>query len=171
MRRGRTLLWAAALLSLLAGCSSSQQPTREELTRRYQEAITAHGGEMVEYNPVITEFDPEDTRSSLALESLGLEEGDAEAFGISMSMMNTQAYTIAAVMPAQGREDTVKEALQGYVDRQRSNFEFYLPDQYQVAQDARLETLEDGTVLLVMCQDSDQVLTDIRGELEQGDRS
>ena len=65
----------------------------------------------------------------------------------------------------------MKEALQGYVDRQRSNFEFYLPDQYQVAQDARLETLEDGTVLLVMCQDSDQVLTDIRGELEQGDRS
>ena len=60
----------------------------------------------------------------------------------------------------------VREALQGYVDRQRSSFEFYLPDQYQVAQDARLETLEGGTVLLVMCQDADQVLEAIRSDLE-----
>ena len=114
----------------------------------------------------LTEFDPEDTRTSLALETLGLEEGDAEAFGVSMSMMNTQAYAIAAVLPAQGREEAVEEALQGYVDRQRSSFEFYLPDQYQVAQDARLETLEGGTVLLVMCQDADQVLEAIRSDLE-----
>ena len=170
MRRGTALLGVAALLAALlaalAGCSPGQEPTAEEWTRRYREAITAHGGEMAEYNPVVTEFDPEDTRTSLALETLGLEEGDAEAFGVSMSMMNTQAYAIAAVLPAQGREEAVEEALQGYVDRQRSSFEFYLPDQYQVAQDARLETLEGGTVLLVMCQDADQVLEAIRSDLE-----
>ena len=39
--------------------------------------------------------------------------------------------------------------------------------QYQVAQGARLETLEDGTVLLVMCQDGDAVFEAIRGELER----
>ena len=166
MRRGTALLGVAALLAALAGCSPGQEPTAEEWTRRYRETITAHGGEMAEYNPVVTEFDPEDTRTSLALETLGLEEGDAEAFGVSMSMMNTQAYAIAAVLPAQGREEAVEEALQGYVDRQRSSFEFYLPDQYQVAQDARLETLEGGTVLLVMCQDADQVLEAIRSDLE-----
>ena len=53
------------------------------------------------------------------------------------------------------------------MDRQQSSFELYLPDQYQVAQEAQLETLEDGTVLLVMCQDSGEVFEAIRGELER----
>ena len=81
--------------------------------------------------------------------------------------MGGTAYGIAAVRPVQGKTDAVREALQGYVDRQQSSFEFYLPDQYQVAQGARLEALEDGTVLLVMCQDGDAVFEAIRGELER----
>ena len=95
------------------------------------------------------------------------QEEDVEAFGASVSVMNTQAYAIAAVQPAQDREENVREALQGYINRQQSNFQFYLPDQYQVAQNARLETLSDGTVLLVMCQDADNVFDSIRAELEQ----
>ena len=168
MRGTCALLWSGALLlSLLSGCSGGgADRTPEEWTELYQQAIPAHGGEMVEYNPVISTFDPEDGRASLALESLGLKKEDVEAMGVSASVMNTQAYAIAAVLPVQGRESAVQEALQGYIERQQSSFEFYLPDQYQVAQDARLDTLEDGTVLLVMCSDADQVFQNIRGELE-----
>ena len=72
-------------------------------------------------------------------------------------MMNVKAYGIAAVMPADGREEAVKEALQGFIDRQKSSFETYLADQYAVAESARLETLSDGTVLMVMCEDQDTV--------------
>ena len=46
---------------------------------------------------------------------------------------------------------------QGYIGRTKSSFEMYLADQYEVAENARLETLEDGTILLVMCQDQDTV--------------
>ena len=150
MKKRAALLCAAALaLAALTGCSGREpERTAEEWTDLYVQAITNHGGEMVEYNPVISRFDPEDGASALALESLGLAEEDVEAFGASVSLMNTQAYGIAAVRPVQGKTDAVREALQGYVDRQQSSFEFYLPDQYQVAQEARLETLEDGTVLL-----------------------
>lgn len=169
MKKRAALLCAAALaLAALTGCSGREpERTAEEWTDLYVQAITNHGGEMVEYNPVISRFDPEDGASALALESLGLAEEDVEAFGASVSVMNTQAYAIAAVRPVQGKTDAVREALQGYVDRQQSSFEFYLPDQYQVAQEARLETLEDGTVLLVMCQDGDAVFEAIRGELER----
>ena len=165
MKKRAALLCAAALaLAALTGCSGREpERTAEEWTDLYVQAITNHGGEMVEYNPVISRFDPE----ALALESLGLAEEDVEAFGASVSVMNTQAYAIAAVQPVQGKTDAVREALQGYVDRQQSSFELYLPDQYQVAQGARLETLEDGTVLLVMCQDADTVFEAIRGELER----
>ncbi len=167
MKRTGFLIAAAVLSAALAGCSSGSERTAEEWSQRYAQAIANHGGEMVEYNPVIQKVDPEDTRSALALESLGLKEEDMEAFGASVSVMNTQAYAIAAVRPSQGKEETVQEALQGYIDRQKSNFEFYLPDQYQVAESARLDTLEDGTVLLVMCSDADQVFEAIQTELEQ----
>ena len=168
MKKRAALLCAAALaLAARPGCSGREpERTAEEWTDLYVQAITNHGGEMVEYNPVISRFDPEDGASALALESLGLAEEDVEAFGASVSVMNTQAYAIAAVQPVQGKTDAVREALQGYVDRQQSSFEFYLPDQYQVAQEAQLETLEDGTVLLVMCQDADTVFEAIRGDLE-----
>ena len=160
-RRGGLVLAAALLTVILSGCSNGAERSREEWTTLYQQAI------MVEYNPVISAFDEETAGAGLALESLGLQEEDVEAFGASVSVMNTQAYAIAAVQPAQDREENVREALQGYIDRQQSNFQFYLPDQYQVAQNARLETLSDGTVLLVMCQDADNVFDSIRAELEQ----
>ena len=168
MRRSCTLLWSGILLlSALTGCSSGgSDRTASEWTTLYQEAIAAHGGEMVEYNPVIQKFDPEDTVSTLALESLGLAEEDVEAMGVSTSVMNTQAYAIAAVQPAEGKEEAVREALQGYISRQQSNFEFYLPDQYEVAQNAKLDTLSDGTVLLVMCPDADQIFQAIQEDLE-----
>ena len=81
-------------------------------------------------------------------------------------MMNVKAYGIAAVMPAEGKEEAVKEGLQGFIDRQKSSFETYLADQYAVAESARLETLEDGTVLMVMCEDQDTVFDGIRAAIE-----
>ena len=52
----------------------------------------------------------EEDMSGMVLESMGLNQEDMTAFGISMSLMNVQAYGIAAVMPAEGREEAVKEA-------------------------------------------------------------
>ena len=82
-----------------------------------------------------------------------------------MSMMNVKAYGIAAVMPAEGKEEAVTEALQGYIDRQQQSFETYLADQYEVAKNARLETLEDGTVLMVMCEDQDTIFDGISSSI------
>ena len=112
MKKMCARLWAGALLLVfLSGCSSKGEGrTAEEWTELYQQVITEHGGEMVEYNPVISRFDAEDGTSALALSSLGLEEGDVEAFGASVSVMNTQAYAIAAVQPAEGREEAVQTA-------------------------------------------------------------
>lgn len=159
----KILAFALALTMMaLAGCSgagSSSAPaekTPEELTALYADAITANGGEMVEYNPVMSES-KEDDGSAFLLETMGLKVEDMTAFGISVSMMNVKAYGIAAVMPAEGKEETVKSALQSYIDTQKMNFEFYLADQYEVASNARLETLEDGTILMVICEDQDTV--------------
>lgn len=157
----KILAFALALTMMaLAGCSGAAsapaEKTPEELTTLYADAITANGGEMVEYNPVMSEA-KEDDGSAFLLETMGLKAEDMTAFGISVSMMNVKAYGIAAVMPAEGKEETVKSALQSYIDTQKMNFEFYLADQYEVASNARLETLEDGTILMVICEDQDTV--------------
>ena len=101
-----------------------------------------------------------------AITTRGLKEEDMTAFGVSGSMMSVKAYGIAAVMPAEGKEEAVKEGLQGFIDKQKTIFETYLADQYAVAENARLETLEDGTVLMVMCEGSDTVFDQIRTAIE-----
>ena len=78
-----------------------------------------------------------------------------------------KAYGIAAVYPADGREEQVKTSLSAFIDQQRQNFQQYLVDQYEIAQDARLETLSDGTILMVMCEDQDGVFDSIRASIEE----
>lgn len=171
----KKILTLALVLALavtgLSGCSGNGGTTSdkspEELAQLYHTAITDNGSEMVEYNPVITEK-KEDDGSAMLLEMLGLDTGDMTAFGISASMMNVKAYAIAAVMPAEGKGDAVKEGLQGYIDQQKSSFEMYLADQYEVAKNARLETLEDGTILMVMCEDQDTVFDAISAAIQAG---
>lgn len=172
MKRILSLSLALMLaLSLLTGCggtaAESQAPekTPEELTTLFADAITANGGEMVEYNPVIS-ASKEDDGSAFLLETMGLKPEDMTAFGISASMMNVKAYGIALVRPAQGKEDTVKEALQGFIDTQKTNFEMYLADQYEIAKAARLETLSDGTLLMVMTENQDTVFDAIKDAVE-----
>ena len=156
---------AVMALTLLVGCaggstggSSAGAKTPEELKTLYTDANTANGGEMVEYNPVFSEATEE---NAMLLEMLGLKEEDMMAFAASVSMMNVKAYGIAAVMPAEGKTEAVREALQGFIDQKQMEFEFYLADQYDVAKNARLETLEDGTVLMVVCEDQDTVFDNI----------
>lgn len=151
------------MLSVVTGCSSSKpvEKTPEELTTLYAEAITANGGEMVEYNPVISEA-KEDDGSAFLLEMLGLNPEDMTAFGVSTSMMNVKAYGIAAIRPAEGKEESITSALQAFIDLQKMNFEMYLADQYDIACAAKLETLEDGTVLMVMCEGQDEVFEAIK---------
>ena len=52
--------------------------------------------------------------------------------------------------------------VQGVIDLQQMNFEMYLPDQYDIACNAKLETLEDGTILMVMSPDQDQIFESIK---------
>ena len=52
------------------------------------------------------------------------------------------------------------------IDLQLQNFEFYLADQYDVAKAAKLETLSDGTILMVMCEGSDTVFNAIKTAIE-----
>lgn len=167
MKRTFSLILLPILL--LAGCSAkpASQLTAQERTELYRSAIQdARDQDANDAYPIITS--DTDDMAPLLLELMGLSAGDMSAYAISASAMNVRAYGVAAVYPAEGRDEAVKEALQGFVDRQKQNFEQYLADQYDIAANARLETLEDGTILLVMCDGQDEVFTAIRSAVEAG---
>lgn len=171
MKRILTLTLAAALLlSALAGCSgggsqeSQAVKTPEEYTAAYQAAIEgARDDEMNEAVPVITATD--DQMADLVLPMVGITSDNAAAFAVAVSPMNIRAYGIVAVLPAEGKSEEVHEGLQGFIDQQKQSFEQYLADQYDIANAARLETLDDGTILLVMCEDQDTVFDAIQDAL------
>ncbi len=158
-------LTLAALVGCTGGGGAVSDKTPEELAKLYDTAITENGGEMVQYNPVFTEA-KEDDGSAMILEAMGLNADDLTALGVSASMMNVKAYAIVAVMPAAGKADGVKEALQSYIDQQKASFETYLVDQYEIAKSAKLETLEDGTILMIMCEDQDTVFDGIAAAIQ-----
>ena len=171
MKRILTLTLAAALLlSARAGCpgggsqESQAVKTPEEYTAAYQSAIEgARDDEMNEAVPVITSTD--DQMADLVLPMVGITSDNAAAFAVAVSPMNIRAYGIVAVLPAEGKSEEVQEGLQGFIDQQKQSFEQYLADQYDIANAARLETLDDGTILLVMCEDQDIVFDAIQDAL------
>lgn len=170
MKRICALLLGLCLV--LSGCGGKEQGTAaktpEELAKSYETAITgARDNEMNEYFPVTTNaagMDPTEEEMTFAM--LGFTPEDVEAYGLSMSLMNVNAYAIVAAKPAKDKEETVKTGLEGYIENQKSSFERYLEDQYEIASNAKLETLDDGTVLLVMCDGQDAVFDSIKSALE-----
>lgn len=119
---------------------------------------------MVEYNKPVTSG--EDETAEMVLSLLGVAEEDMESFAISLSGMNIKAYAIALIMPAADKAEAVLESVNAYVATQQQSFETYLADQYEIAKNAKVETLEDGTILLVMTENGDKVYDAIVGALE-----
>ena len=163
-------LSALLLLSALAGCggqgesSGDAAKTPEEYTQAYQSAIeSARDQEMNEAIPVITST--EDEMASMVLPMVGVTDENAAAFAVAVSPMNIKAYGVAAILPAEGKSEEVLEGVNAFVEQQKQNFQQYLMDQYDIANAAKVETLEDGTILLVMCEDQDTVLESIKTAL------
>ena len=90
--------------------------------------------------------------------------------GVKLPLLNQPQNlpAVAAIYPAADKSETVLKGLNAFVDMQKQNFEMYLADQYEIASNARVETLEDGTILMVMCEGQDDVFTAIKTAVEAG---
>lgn len=170
MKKAFSLILASVLLvSSLAACTSggdNQDLSVEDRTTLYQNAV--EGARDEQANTDMGLMVTGDEVPDIIFELLGVSKDDMSAYALSVSAMNVQAYGIAVIYPAAGKSDAVLEGLNGFVEQQKQNFNMYLMDQYDIANAAKVATLEDGTVVLVMCENQDEVFASIQSAIEAG---
>lgn len=169
MKRILALLFTGIFsLALLAGCSggssSNTASKTPATTQDYVDAITSSRSdeENEAYNIITNETGDDD---QMLLSFFGVAKEDMTNYAISMSMINIKSYGIAIVMPGEGKAQTILDAANAFVEMQQNAQENYLPDQYAIAKAAIVKQLDSGEVVLVMCEDSSTVLSNIEKAL------
>ena len=167
---------------MLAACGAPASSSSTQEKDYVQAIINARSSEENENDAIYTwktggtvslglnpyDVSDEDAASTvpMMLSTLGLEEDMLSEYAMSMSLMNVRAYAVGIFVPAEGRAEDVQAALESYVAAQRSAFEQYLQDQYTIAQNAVIETLPGGEVMLVMSEDAAQTAQALRDALK-----
>jgi len=184
MKRIGIFLLAAVCCLALFGCGGSSSPAASDTGRDYAQIVhNARGEDFNEafaiYTPdgkggyaaidgYASELDDDGRRAQaeMLFQMLNLRQEDVTDYALSVSLMNTQSYAVAIVRPAEGKTDTVRTALQTYIDGQKQAMEQYLPDQYEIAGAAKVAVTPTGEVVLVCCEDSDTVLASLESALK-----
>ena len=187
LKRILAALLAGAALLALAGCSAaSGKPaaSSESKPKDYTQILhDARSEEDNEYYMIFTkgedgkftaqygyskDYEPDqlnDEVANMMMPMLNLEDDMVEDFAASLSTMMVQSYGVAIVRPAAGKTQDVVDALNAYVESEQQSMEHYLEDQYQIAKQAKVETVPSGEVVLVCCEDSDTVLANLKKAL------
>ncbi len=161
MKRHTLLALVFFCIFLFVGCSKTD--SHNQSSQNYAEILVA-SRPLADKTPVIT--NPKQDTFGL-LELYDLAEDTMQQYAISFSAMNNKAYGIAIVMPKEGKTDLIVEKLHAMIESCKNAFRNYLPDEYEIAQDAKLKIVESGEVVLAMCKDDDVVLENIMAALQQ----
>ena len=157
----RLLSLVLALLLVCTGCSS--RPLTDIEPRQDYAAILRQFLPASSQMTILT--DPsQDTYGLLELDEL--TDQLMEQFAITLSPSNNTPYALAIILPEAGQQETLLEKLQALVEQKQLVYRDYLPKEYAIAADAKLETMDTGEVVLAMCPDSDEVMEEIRQQLE-----
>ena len=157
----RLLSLVLALLLVCTGCSS--RPLTDIEPRQDYAAILRQFLPASSQMTILT--DPSQGTYGL-LELYELTDQLMEQFAITLSPSNNTPYALAIILPEAGQQETLLEKLQALVEQKQLVYRDYLPKEYAIAADAKLETMDTGEVVLAMCPDSDEVMEEIRQQLE-----
>lgn len=181
MKKCTAALAALALCLGLAGCGAASSSASQAQPVDYTQAIVdarsdtdnerdilaAKAGEdaAYTYNPQEMPAEEAAPQAEMVLMTLGLEPAQLDEYACSVSLMNVQAYAVGIFRPAEGEAEAVQAALETYVSSIQQSFQNYLPDQYEIAKGAKVQTLGTGEVVLALCEDASGVLSAIEDRL------
>lgn len=98
-------------------------------------------------------------------EVAGLDAEKLESYFVAFSPVNIKADTIAFFEVKDSADiEAVKEGAQKIIDNRKTGF--YLPDQNEVAENAKIEVYEDKYVVMVMTTEQDGVIATFESFLQ-----
>ena len=162
MKKLIALLLACTLALSLAACGGGEaaSTTAKDFKQILTDSRTAEDNENI---AIVTS--PEEDEYGL-MELYGLDPALMERYAVSISPVNLVAHAVMIVQPTSSGAEDVKKAMQGFIEKQLASFKDYLPDQYAVAEAAKLENGPSGELILVMCEDADAVMSSIQTALK-----
>ncbi len=118
-------------------------------------------GMQTPHNPLeLTEEDLQ-MNAEMILQSAAFDIENCESYAFSVAGTMVNAYGVGIFYPKEGAEQSVKESLEGFVLQKQSDFENYLPDQYEVAQNGIVEQTSSGALILVVAPNASEVFSAI----------
>lgn len=141
MKKILSIVMALALsLTLFTACSNSGEAEAtydvNEVVTKINEAVpVAMSGEVTEEYLTVM---------------MGINMEDVVSYAGLMSMANVSSDCLIVIEAAEGKIDTIKEALETTKANITSSFELYLPDQYEKAQAGRVVVKGNYAVLAIL---------------------
>ena len=80
---------------------------------------------------------------------LSIEETDVEEFLMKMPTMMVQSDTYIIVKPVDGKEEVVENALNEYMTKLENQWSTYLPEQYELVKNRKVEKIGDYLIYIV----------------------
>ena len=166
MKKTLSLLLVCLLaVGLLAACGGGKAATGS--TVDYAELITSlrDTNENTAF-PVVTS--PDNDKLGMVLDLVGVSTDDMQRYAISASLNNVVVYGVAIILPEAGKADSVKKALNAFVQAMKDTQENYLPFQYEIASNAIIREAPTGEIVLVMCENATTMFDNILKGLKEG---
>lgn len=94
---------------------------------------------------------------------LNIESSDVEEFLMKTPAMMVQSNTYIIVKPTKGKEEIVKNALEDYMKKLEEQWSMYLPAQYELVKNRKVEKIGDYLIYIVSLN-NDLVFDTIKNE-------
>ncbi len=117
------------------------------------------------HNPMQTPQEGIDSEVAGLKQITGIDYDSCDTYAVSVSLMNIHAYAVGIFYPAEGSEEAVEASLQSYIAAKQLEFENYLPEQYEIAKNAVLQTTADGAFILVIDENAKSTADAIEANL------
>ena len=136
------------LSTLIIGCGSNS------ITLKSGVSISDVVRTIVENNEVTM---PEIADDTIAESIFYLNLDDVEEYSIEFSMVNVSSDNVALVKAKDGKTEDIKKSLKKRLEDVRSQFQYYLPDQFEKVENAQIY-VKGNYVLLAIVNDSEKAI-------------
>jgi hypothetical protein len=165
MKKLFALLCVVLVITFMPACGEKPTGSVANYTNVLQNARPAELNGVDLYN-VVTKSGDKQYNYVFFPTSPFIEE-DMQRYAISCPGIITLAYCVAVILPEEGKEQAVLDAVNEFVLQNQKAQSNYIPEQYEIAQNAQIKVAKTGEVLLAMCENSEDVMQKLESGLAQ----